>query len=41
VDTGVVGVRGAVERRLDGEAERATRRSKGGGGAGGLVGGED
>jgi hypothetical protein len=27
---------GTPERRLDGEAERATRRSKGGGGAGGL-----
>jgi hypothetical protein len=33
---GVVVVCGTPERRLDGEAERATRRSKGGSGAGGL-----
>jgi hypothetical protein len=31
---GVVGVCGTAERRLDGEAERATRRSKEGGGTG-------
>jgi hypothetical protein len=37
VNAGVVGVCGTPEQRLDGEAERVTRRSKGGSGAGASV----